>query len=116
MKVSTKAALLSALVLPGLGHIFLKQYIRGVVLASLALGAAYYLVSMAIDRATKIVEKILVGEVPLTVAAITELVSLQSVNENLHLLNYVSTGFAVCWVFAVVDSWRAGEQITSLKD
>ena len=45
MKKSTKAALLSAFVLPGAGHIFLKKYIPGVALVGASLGGIYYLTS-----------------------------------------------------------------------
>jgi len=37
MTKSTKAALLSGLIFPGIGHIVLKQYVRGSILALVAL-------------------------------------------------------------------------------
>ena len=42
MKKSTKAALLSALICPGAGHIFLKKYIRAMLLVAATLAGVGY--------------------------------------------------------------------------
>ena len=47
MKRSTRAVLLSGLVFPGLGHIFLKQYLRGSILVLIALATASVIIRFA---------------------------------------------------------------------
>ena len=73
-----KAALLSAFVFPGVGHLYLKKYIHGVILIGVSLVGSYYVISKTVERALKIVEKIQSGAVQLDVTAVTELVSKQS--------------------------------------
>jgi hypothetical protein len=50
MTKSTKAALLSGLIFPGIGHIGLKQYLRGSILALVSLLAMSAMVKVAFQR------------------------------------------------------------------
>jgi len=63
MKYSTKAMLLSAFLFPGVGHFYLKCYLTGAVLASLAVGALYFLLARTIEVAMRVSEMIQQGEV-----------------------------------------------------
>ena len=106
VKKSTKAALLSALVFPGIGHIYLKKTIRGAILASASFSALYYLVSSALEKAFEISEKIQQGEIALDVEAITRLVSEQSTNADGQLLNIASYTLVICWLIGIFDAYR----------
>lgn len=108
MKKSTKAALLSALVFPGAGHLFLKRYKIGAVLAGASFAAIYYLTSKTVERVLQITEKIQSGDVPLDVEAITELVSKQATGAETQLLNIATVTFIVCWLVGIIGSYRAG--------
>jgi hypothetical protein len=108
VKKPTKAALLSAFVFPGAGHIYLKKYMAGVLLASASFAAIYYLVSKAVERAFEISEKIQSGDVPLDLEAITELVSQKSSGADAQLLNIATTALIVVWLIGIIDSYRAG--------
>ena len=108
MKKSTKAALLSAFVFPGIGHLYLKRYVAGVLLASASFASIYYLIAKAIERAFEISAKIQNGDVQLDVEAITALVSQQSSGADARLLNIATTAFIICWLIGIVDSYRAG--------
>jgi hypothetical protein len=110
MKKSTKAALLSALVMPGAGHIYLKKYIPGFALAGAALSALYYLISKATEEALKIVEQIQDGSVPLDTTTITELVSMQPAGAESQLPDIATAIIIVCWVIGIIDSYRVGTQ------
>ena len=110
MKKSIKAALLSAFVFPGVGHIYLKKYIPGMVLVGVSLAGIYYLTSKAVDRALQIVEKIQSGDVPLDVTAITELVSKQASGAEAQLLNIATTVIFICWIIGIIDSYRIGRE------
>ncbi len=106
MKKPTKAALLSALVFPGLGHLYLKKHISGLVLIGISTGAVYYLISKTIERTLQIVEKIQSGNVPLDLTAIMELVSQQSTGTEAQLLNIATLVVIICWFIGIVDSYR----------
>jgi hypothetical protein len=112
MKKSTKAVLLSALVLPGAGHIYLKKYIPGFALAGATLTALYYLISKAMEAALKIVEQIQNGSVPLDTTTITELVSMQTAGAESQLPDIATAIIIACWVIGMIDSYRVG----SLQD
>ncbi|MGB5606402.1 MAG: hypothetical protein WBN51_07750 [Gammaproteobacteria bacterium] len=108
MKKSTKAALLSAFVFPGLGHIYLKKYMPGVVLIGVSFVAIIYLITKAIEKALQISEKIQSGDVQLDIEAITELVSKQSIGADAQLLNIATIALIICWLTGIIDSYRVG--------
>lgn len=108
MKQSIKATLLSAFVFPGLGHVFLRKYIPGIVLVSASFAAIYYLISKTVERALELAEKIQSGDVPLDVEAITELASKQSAGTDDQLLNIATAALVICWLFGIIDSYRVG--------
>ena len=74
MMRSTKVALLSGLVFPGIGHMVLKQYLRGSVLMLSALIAFSVIVTRVFQRALTIVDRINSGDIPVETGAIAELV------------------------------------------
>lgn len=109
MKKSTKAALLSALVFPGAGHIFLKKYILGALLGGISIACVYYLMQKAVERALEISEKILTGAVNPDIATIMELVTKQTtVAAEAQLLDMATTAIVVCWIIGILDSFRVG--------
>jgi len=108
VKKSTKAVLLSACVFPGIGHIFLKKYIQGVVLAGVSLAAIYYLISKTVEVAIQIAEKIQSGDIPLDVDAIAALVSKQSIGSEAQLLNFATIALIICWLIGIIDCFRVG--------
>ncbi len=115
MKKSTKAALFSAFVFPGVGHIFLKKYLTGAVLAGVALVVISYLVSKSIEIALQITDGIQSGNVPLDVVSITELVSQQPTGTEAVLLDVATYVFIICWLIGVIDAYREG-QVQDKKD
>ena len=104
-----KAALLSAFVLPGAGHFFLKRYLSGLILMMVSSGAAYFLISGTVERALQIAEDIQRGEVPLDVLAITELVSQQPVGAEAQSIDIAWAILIIVWLVGIVDSYRAGK-------
>jgi hypothetical protein len=108
MKRSTKAALLSALVFPGVGHMVLKKYLRGSVLMLSALVALSVIVTKAIKQALAIVERINSGEIPVEAGAIAELASIPTSGADASILNIAALLIGAVWIIAVVDSYRLG--------
>lgn len=115
MKISTKAALLSGLVFPGIGHMYLKQYIHGVILSLGAASAIYFIVSVVVTIALEVSEKIQGGNVPLDMGVITDLVS-QQLSGAERSMNVVMIGLVIFWVIGVVDSYRQGRAIEKSEE
>jgi hypothetical protein len=121
MKRSTKAALLSGLVFPGIGHIYLKLYVHGTILLVGAASAIYFILYVAVNTALEVVEKIQSGGIPLTAEAITELVSQQSSGSE-ESTNIATIALLICWVIGIADSYRQGraqekvEEATTKKE
>jgi hypothetical protein len=121
MKKSTKAALFSAIILPSAGHFYLKRYLRGVMLAVPFLIASTYLLNLAVERASEIIEKVMSGQIPYDPEAISALISAQSAqsaDSGTHSSQIATWTLIVCWVIGVIDSYRLGslqEKIDSEK-
>jgi hypothetical protein len=109
MKKSTKAALYSALIFPGVGHFYLKRYIPGLVISGIAIACSYYIVSKAIEQAYKIVDQIQSGAVPPDLVTITEMVTKQSAGSEGDLLNLVTLLLAATWVVGIIAAYLAGQ-------
>ena len=108
MKRSSKAALLSGLVFPGIGHIALKQYLRGSVLVLSALVAFSIVVTRVFQRALTIVDRISSGEIPVETGAIAEMVSNSTSGADSFIENMAVIVLGVCWLIGIIDSRRLG--------
>lgn len=108
MDKAMKAALLSALVFPGAGHLLLKKYSAAVILAGATGVSLYFLVATAIEKALLITDKIQIGEVPLDVAVITELITKQTTGPEAQLLNIATAVLFIAWLIGIIDSYRVG--------
>jgi|SRR5215471_1372875 len=107
MSYSIKAALLSGLVFPGVGHLYLKRWLRGCLLAAGAAVVTYFLVSVAVNSAMDIAAKIEGGGVPLDAAAISALVSKAS-QKNERSTDIATVILLALWAIGIVDSYREG--------
>lgn len=105
MKRSSKAALLSGLIFPGIGHIVLKQYLRGSVLMLFALVALSVIVTR---RALTIVDRINSGDIPIDTGAIAEMVSNSTSGANSFIENIAVIVLGACWLIGIIDSYRVG--------
>jgi len=103
-----KAALLSGLIFPGIGHIVLKLYLRGSILIFFALASASVMVEVAFQRAQAIVERVVSGDIPIETGAITELVSNTSAGSDSTAVSISAVIFSACWLIGIADSYRAG--------
>jgi hypothetical protein len=115
VRYSIKAALLSALVFPGVGHLYLKRYLRGVLLAAGAAALSYFILSVALESAFDIVGKIQAGDIPPNVESISELVSKAS-QSNARSTDIATTILLALWVIGIVDSYREGRARDKSKE
>ena len=107
MRYSFKAALLSGLVFPGVGHLYLRRYLRGVLLAAGAAALSYFLISVAVNSAFDIAGKIQSGDVPLNVESISALVSKDS-QGNEKSTDIATMALFALWLVGIIDSYREG--------
>jgi len=107
MKKSTKAALLSGLVFPGLGHVYLRRYASGLVLLLLSGWATYSVTASSIDAAYDIADQIEAGTVAPDSGAIGQLIEQRSqqAGQATAIPGWV---LLAAWLVGVVDSWRVG--------
>ncbi len=108
MTKSIKAALLSGLIFPGVGHMVLKQYLRGSILMLFAVIALSVIVTKTITQASIIVDRIYNGEIPVDIGAITELASMPTSSAECSILNIAALVVGAVWIIGIVDSYRLG--------
>jgi TM2 domain-containing membrane protein YozV len=111
MKVSYKAALLSALLFPGIGHLYVKRYWRGLVILFFGIAGLGYLIwSAAVSMINRLDDAMV--KVQGSAANLKELSAIIG-TEMPAADPYMDTVFyvIVClWIFAVIDAYRIGKQ------
>ena len=108
MSKSKKAALISALVFPGAGHLYLKKYLSGAILVGATLGSLSYLIVKTVEITLQITEEIQAGKVQLNVMEITELVSKQTAGSEAQLYDVATAVIFISWLVGIIDSYRIG--------
>jgi hypothetical protein len=112
MSKSLKAVLFSAFVFPGSGHLYLRKPVQGSLLVVVSMACVTILLSIALEKAQQISDKILSGEIPLDVARITEEVTNHAAAGGTQWADISTYLLLVCWLVGIVDSYRLGR----LKD
>jgi hypothetical protein len=108
MKKSSKAALLSGLIFPGVGHFVLKQRLRGSILMLSALVALSVIVARVYQRALTIVDLINSGDIPVDTGAIAEMVSKSTGGADSLVESTAMIVLGACWLVGIIDSYRLG--------
>lgn len=115
MKKTHKAILLSALVFPGLGQIILKHY-KTAALIMLAVAISFYrILSIALEQANAIVNKVMVQGGVLDMQAIANATTqATSSTDNATFKLYLWIIIA-CWLISIVDAWISGKKSTETR-
>lgn len=112
MSKAIKAALFSALILPGIGHVYLKKHVRGYTLIAISLFSLYLFVSNFMSICMKLFDKILQGKVTNpNYEYILKL--LENAESKSHITWITAASWVMCglWVFSTIDSYRIGKKI-----
>jgi DMSO reductase anchor subunit len=110
MKKSLKGALLSAIVYPGVGQLWLKCYFRGLALI-IAVSASLTVIAMkAMQQAYSILEKIETEGGKVDLAAILSQTSRASVTPDDFMTKAASTMLVLCWIIGIVDAYMVGRK------
>jgi len=107
MSRCSNAVLLSALVLPGAGHLYLKHVPRGMVFIAVSLACLWAIVNSALQQATIVLDQLESGEAALDASHISELVAQTSGSSGSSIATFVLVG---CWLAGMVDAYRLGKQ------
>ncbi|MDE0931525.1 MAG: hypothetical protein OSA77_12605 [Halioglobus sp.] len=110
MRKSTVAVMLSGLVFPGAGHLYLKQWGLGIVLMAVAASATYFIISVSLSIALDLSAKIQSGIIPADIDAITNLVS-QQLSATTQSINLATTILLMCWLIGVVSVYWQGRAL-----
>lgn len=103
MKTSTKAVLLSVLVFPGAGHLYLKRAWRGIVFLAPAMLAVMYIFNQAVEEANRIAAQIFAH--PGAIDPVALAAQIEQGSGNTFWANVASAVVLLCWVGAAVDAW-----------
>lgn len=103
MKAKTKAALISALLFPGLGHFVLKRAMRGCLFIVPTLLAIGVLLRTTLALADQLVAEIQSGALPFDIPLIMERISAAGGDDA--ATNAASLVILVCWVGSIADAW-----------
>jgi hypothetical protein len=95
------AALLSALVFPGIGQWYLRRRRLALLFAVPALAAGLVYLNFALEEANAVAGQVLSGAVPLDPAAIAARVENQPMSWAVTLSGWV---FVACWVGSVLEA------------
>ena len=105
MTKALKGALLSGLILHGLGQIALKHHIRGVVILLAVLVSTTVFVAKAVERALAILEKIALEDGVISTDAILNATKQASANSGNSTLNLLFLLIGFCWIAGTVDAY-----------
>jgi hypothetical protein len=115
MSRATKALLLSALIFPGLGHLYLRSFIKGLLLLGFSAAGLFYIGQLYMVKIEPIMQQILSGEMALD--PVVFLINLEhsiSRQERLYL-NIASWTVVIAWLLGMFDSYRQGGKINVQK-
>ena len=107
MKKSTKAVLLSGLVLPGLGQLYLKRWVAGLVLSGVAVYAVYFIVSIVVSTTLVLRQKIESGAIPADIETVSRLVT-QELSGSEQSTSLAMMAFGASWVIGIIGAYWYG--------
>ena len=111
MKVTYKAALLSAFIFPGVGHFYLKKYWRGLAIMFIALSGLGFMVwsvtASALNHLDSVMVKMQGGTTSLK--DISDIVGLKTI-ATVPYFDAVCYFIVCLWIFAIIDAYKIGKQ------
>ena len=109
MSKSVTAALVSALVLPGAGHFYLKKPVKGTLLMGITFICLYYLFLTVFTISQNVAARIQSGEISFEVGKMTELISQELSGGDDQVIVILTFLLLINWATAIFDSYRVGK-------
>ena len=110
MNNALKGALLSGLILPGLGQVVLKHYKRGAVIMLTVLVSMSVIVIEAVQKAFTILEKIESEGGAIDMNMISNAATQISTTSDSLIFSFALLLIIFCWIIGVVDAFRIGKK------
>ena len=114
MSRTTNAVLLSALVLPGAGQVYLKHYRRGIALIVVSLACLWVFVDSAMQQASAVLEKLESDGGVVDAGQLSDLANQAASGSGSTVATVATFVLAGCWLVGIVDAYRLGKN-ESLK-
>jgi len=108
MKKPMKAALLSALVYPGVGQLICQAYWRAFGLVVIFSVAVYYYVEEVVSKYQPLVDKVKSGEVALNSQALVAEITKNPIIFDHQLVSTLTCILITCWLVGIIDAYRLG--------
>ena len=114
MNLATKAALYNALLFPGWGHFYLKEYKRGLVILLPFLAGMLWICFAVVQVAYGVLKATPFKKGTVDVTAIVKLSvdSAQAINSGYFSL--ILLLIVLLWIFSIVDAYRLGKKRMTL--
>lgn len=116
MNYRIKSALLSGLIIPGLGQIYLKYYIRGLLYAiptlvyfTIVFYKIYLLIAMIIEKFGRI------AHYGIDIAVLEKEIEIFIQTQNLYLYHYLFYLITIIWLVSIIDGYYLGKQKSILE-
>lgn len=113
MSRAATAVILSALVLPGAGQLYLKRIWRGGMFASVSLACLWVIVAEVLGRTSAVFAQIESGAGTLDISQIAGLAAQASHGAGEGRLTLATLLLGLCWVASVVDACLASRAKTA---
>lgn len=110
MKKPITAALLSALLLPGAGHLYLKHYSRGWIIILLTFSAMGVIVAESLNQAADILQTLQREGGVIDNNRIIELTAQSAQNTDSSLILAATVTLFICWLAGWIDAYRLGKE------
>lgn len=113
MNRSTTAVVLSALVIPGAGQLYLKHVWRGMAFIGVSLVCLWFILAQAMQQASAVLMQLESQDGALDAAHIAGLVSQSPGGAGSTAASVAVWVLVVCWVASIVDAHRLGRREAS---
>lgn len=106
----SKAILLSALVIPGAGQLYLKRFRTGIVLLTVTLVCFFYILAVAMNAATSALQQIQLQGDMVDMSQITKITSDSVQHATTGGYSLSISLIVICWLYGIVDAYLAASK------
>jgi len=111
MRNSTKGALYSGLIFPGLGQIVLKRYQRGSIIMIAVLVSMFIFIDKAVGEALAIVNNTQLTGGAISMDSISDAASQVSATSSDLVMNVTLVLVMICWILGSIDAYLIGRKM-----
>jgi hypothetical protein len=109
MRKAIVAPLLSGFVFPGLGQIYLKMYLRGLIIMILVTAGLVVMIGIASFDAMEALQALLIRDGDVDMGTVVRMAMQSSLSDRFYFKAALFS-VIVCWVFSIVDAYIIGKR------